>query len=70
MRAQRINRVIVTRKFCFGQRGMYLAMADMVQEHHGPTLATAQFGDQVVQTLRHALGDRAQTERTQRNWFV
>lgn len=56
-------RVVDAGQFRLGQGGMNLIVADLVQQHGRPALATAQARDQMVQALRGVWRNRATTKR-------
>lgn len=53
MGAERLDRVILPRKFGFGERRMDLVMADLVEKNGGAALSAPEFGDEVMQALAH-----------------
>ena len=57
MAAQGADGVVMPRKFGFAKRGMDFAVADMMQQHHRPALATAQPRGQVMMALWHIRRD-------------
>lgn len=63
MGAQAFGCVVVARQFGFCQRGVDFAVTDMVQQNNRAALAAFEFGDQVMQRLRHIRRDRAQAKR-------
>ena len=69
MRAQRLGRVVAAGKLGFGQRGVDLVVADLVDKDRGAALAAAQFRDQVMQALLRAGRDRTQAERAEGQVF-
>ena len=64
MAAQRLYRRIVSGKFGLGERGMDLAMANMVQKNNRPPFTALQLGNQMMQALRNIPRDRPLTQRT------
>lgn len=66
VRSQRVDCVEVARKLGFGECRVDFPMADVVQQNCWPSLATFQFGDEVVQALLHIRRDRAIAEGTNR----
>lgn len=65
MRAQAFDSVEVSRKLGFGQGGVHLLVADLVQQNRGTALATFEFWDQMVQAAG-PVRDRAVAERADR----
>ena len=51
--------VVGSGQVSLGQRGMDLAVADVVQQNNRPTLATLQFWDQMVEASWHPIRNRA-----------
>ena len=49
---------------------MHLAVADVMEQYNRTAFAAFQLGDQMMQALRHILGDRAQAQRAGRNVLV
>ncbi len=70
MRAQRFGRVIVARKFGFGQGRVDFVVADLMHTHDRPALAALQLGRQVVQALPGVRRDWAQADRADWNGIV
>lgn len=64
MSAQRLDGIVAARKLRLAQRGMYLAMADVVHKNDRAAFAAAQLGNQMVQALRHIRRNRPQAKRT------
>lgn len=60
MGAQGVNRMKAARQFGFGQGGVNLFVADLVQQNGRATLASFEFWDQMVQAAA-PVGDRAVT---------
>ena len=58
--------VVGSGQVSLGQRGMDLAVADVVQQNNRPTLATLQFWDQMVEALWHPFRNRAVAKWTDR----
>lgn len=65
MCAQGFNCVETARQFSFGQGCVDLFVANLVQQHGRPSLASFEFWDQMMQVAA-ALGDRAVAKRADR----
>lgn len=68
MRSQRLDRAVFPRQFCLGQAGVNLFVANLMQQHRWPVLATPEPRDQVVQALRDLRRDRAGAKGANRVW--
>lgn len=66
MRPERFERIVAAGQFRLAQRGVDLAVADLVQKHDRPTLAALQLRDQVMQALGYVGRDRPPAQATDR----
>ena len=65
-----VNGLKAAGQFGLGKAGMNLFVADVVQQHRWPALATFELWDQMMQTLRHIRRDRAQAKWTGWRWIT
>ena len=70
MTAQRLDAGKAPGQLSFAKRRVDFPVADVMQQHHWPPFAAAQFGHQMVQALRHIRRDGSVTERADRNVCV
>lgn len=66
MRLEGFDGVVFPRKLGLGQRGVYFPVANMMEKHGWPSLATFQFRDEMMDALFDIMRNRSLAQRA--NW--